>query len=517
MKRARCYFVGGLLLSFIFMATTLINTPAWAQTTKTGGYLTIIIPGTTGKNIGYTPEPFAPRDILMIAPCLETLLHYDKKGEQIPWLVTSWKWNPDWKSLTLDLRKGVKFHDGTDFNAEAVKYNLELIIKSPKEAFKSVKSIDVIDNYSLRLNFDTYDGSILPALSQDEARMISPTAVEKNGKGWASVHPVGTGPFKFKEFRRDSLLQYEKFEDYWQEGKPYLEGIEFKLIANKVTARMSFEAGEGKMIVGLQANDTYGLKQEGKYIVNTSFSSGISGLVGDGANPDSVFRDVRVRKAMAYAINREDICKNIFHDLNLPGHVLAVPGSKAYNPSVEGYSYDPAKAMALLKEAGYGDSNKPKIKLNVASVFDYTWVVACQGYLNKVGFDAQMELLAYPKYTAIRSTEGWKNGTCWISIRMNQLTEPSRAIQRAYTDFIKMIRPPELETTLNNAMNEPDPSKARALYMEAQRLMVDKYCILAPVYLGGQNSITYPEVKDTGLYIDFGNDQWTPEDIWLSK
>ncbi len=128
-------------------------------------------------------------------------------------LATGWKIDKDLKSITLTLRRNVKFHDGTDFNAEAVKYLLDQHRTLGGAELKLVSSIDVIDPYTVKLNLSRFENYLLNALATRPGTVISPTAIKSHDKAWCMVNPVGTGPFRFVKYERDSLLNFEKFQN----------------------------------------------------------------------------------------------------------------------------------------------------------------------------------------------------------------------------------------------------------------------------------------------------------------
>ena len=204
-----------------------------------GGTLKVIWPYFV-KNLGYPPE-MAPSDTIMTLPLVERLVDWDEKGNLIPWLARSWEGDPVAKTVTYHLRKGVKFHDGTPFNAEAARWNLQF----QKDAGRLtdgelVKSIEVVDEYTVRITCTEYTSQSI--LDYGWANFYSPTAFQKNGgKEWARFNCVGTGPFKQAEFKRDTLVRYEKNKDYWRKGYPLLDAIEIRWIPDPVTASMMIE------------------------------------------------------------------------------------------------------------------------------------------------------------------------------------------------------------------------------------------------------------------------------------
>ena len=242
---------------------------------------------------------------------LEQLVVFSEKniGQLVPQLASSWELAPDRSSYTFHLRKGIKFSDGTDFNAQAVKWNLEKVRLSKRPYFKNVTSIDIIDDHTIRFNLSQWNAMFLYQLEEMVGFIISPTAFEKHGEKWADTHPVGTGPFKLKDFKRNIHFKTEKNDNYWEKGKPYLDGVEIYNIAEEVTAMAALLKGELHALKMMKAVTGNELKGKGvEFKVNVG---GQMGLYFNSTNPKSVWSDRRMREALEYAVNKEDIAKEL--------------------------------------------------------------------------------------------------------------------------------------------------------------------------------------------------------------
>ena len=224
---------------------TTTAAPTTSEVNKYGGTLKIILiagPQTAG---GLPAEVFGP-DATSYQFCMEPLLKGDNKGGVVPWLAESYKLADDLKSITFTLRKGVKFHDGTELTAEIAKWNLDNYIASPTNMYWA--SAEVIDGNTVKVNFRMWVNTILTSFTGNGAWMISKAAFEKNGADWARANPVGTGPFKFESFQRDVGYNVVRNPDYWQKGIPYLDAIEIAYIADPMTQKAAMEAGEYHML-----------------------------------------------------------------------------------------------------------------------------------------------------------------------------------------------------------------------------------------------------------------------------
>jgi peptide/nickel transport system substrate-binding protein len=478
-----------------------------------GGVLKIITVGNP-TNLGIPSEPNSPLDVLYSGPAVEALLGLDEKGNVIPWLATGWTIAKDGKSITFTLRKGVKFHDGTDFNAEAVKYVLDAFRNGRKADLSIVSSIDVIDNYTVRLNLAAFDNSILASLTVTPGLIISPTALKTHDKAWAMLNPVGTGPFKLVRHERDTLLRYERFPGYWQKGKPYLDGVEFIFTADPFTALMSFKTGEAQVIFRLNPNDTLDLQASGKYIIDKT-SSAISGFAPDGGNPKSPFADIRVRRAVEHAINKEEIAKALFHGVFAPAYQTAGPRIVSYNPSVKGYPYNPEKARELLSQAGYPKGFKTRIIYRTTDSQDF--VVSIQRYLKDVGIEAELEAVAPTQYNQIINT-GWENALVYWSLGTGTGTEPGQHFRRNFMGqmYKSIVRPNKFEVIVLKGAAERDAKKRNAFYRETTRMITDDYATVCPVYAADNIAARTSQVHDARISNPWLV-RWSPEDAWLSR
>ena len=232
-------------------AITTTTTPTSTTVTpKFGGTLRIIT-DRAPTVIGYPPE-LGIGAANVVGVCMEPLLHGTANGGLQPWLAESYKVASDSLSITFNLRKGVNFQDGTPFNASAAKWNLDNQIQAKKEPYW--KSVDIIDDYTIRVNLTEWRNSILSFFADEpDSFMISPTAFQKNGIDWARKNPVGTGPFKLVSFASDTSFKTVRNPDYWgkdSQGRqlPYLDALEFIFVADPNTQLAVMKSGGGDAV-----------------------------------------------------------------------------------------------------------------------------------------------------------------------------------------------------------------------------------------------------------------------------
>ncbi len=516
LKKTSCMLLALCVIGAILVlpgAHAASKTPA-AEKPRYGGVLKILTSYSV-VNLGCPWERYIPTDNTFRHPAVEVLLRVDENGFPVPWLATAWKFSPDRKQLTLTLRKGVKFHDGTDFNAEAAKYVLDQYRTSPVVGLlKQVTSVDIVDPYSVRLNLAQFEAHILNSLAQ--VYVVSPTAVKAMGNQKALTNAVGTGPFKQVSFQRDVSLKYEKFAGYWQKGKPYLDGIEFNIIADRVTAQMAFKTGQGQMIDGINPKDAADLKETGKYVI-TMTPSACYGIAGDSGKPKSPFADVRVRQAVDHAINKEAIAKSLGYGFFRAANQPAAPGRWVYNTAIAGYPYNPKKAKELLKEAGYPSGFQTRIVIQTTTARDP--FIAMQADLAQVGIDAKLEIVTPASHTQMQIA-GWDNALMYYHHPTGVGQDPGQTMQiRLSTksgQWSSIIHPPDFEAKLAQANGEPDMNKRKSMLQELMKLAVDKYCMANIVYAANWLNAKTPDVRDA-RFSEIWFQQWTPEDTWLAK
>ena len=229
-------------------------------------------------------------------------------------LATDWQYENDMKSWTFDLREGVLFHDGTPWNAEALRWNFQLRIdEGNSSTFNDVESVSVLDEYTLQINFNAPKPTFEVELATGEY-FISPTAYEAAGatqeerKEWAMQHPVGTGPFKLVEAVLGSHVLFERFDDYWA-GRPYLDAIHYLIVPDATVSKAMMEAGEADVYAYSEFKETIELGEMDGFYDRYCKHHTPEGIWPSARDETSVFYDKKVREALEYAINREPIVK----------------------------------------------------------------------------------------------------------------------------------------------------------------------------------------------------------------
>jgi len=468
-------------------------------------------------NFGLPWAGITPPDLFYACPAVENLLRTDDKGVPIPWLAAGWKVALDYKSITFTLRQGVKFHDGTDFDAAALKYNLESQAKSTMPDLKAITSVDVIDKYTAKVNLAVYQPHFFSILATGRAGwIISPAAAAKMTADELKIHPVGTGPFKFDEFKRDAYVKFSRFDQYWQTGKPYLDGVQYDIIVDPVTAMMAFKSGKELVHWNPTPKEAADLQKEGYKI--TAAQASIYQWIPDSANADSPWYNVDVRRAGQYAIDTVTMAKAEGFGWADPYWNQVFPkGNPAYDPTIVGYPYDPAKAKQLLAKAGYPNGFKTTLLTTTPPLGDFE--VATQNYLKQVGIEAEMKPLPPPAYMAANQ-QGWKNGLYRSQSVASLGADPGYQMAQYLSTppnyWMSLIRPQSVQDLIKSSSTEVDTVKREALFKQLCKDIIDDHALIISVWGGYLVSAKQKEVMDDTIHARWTMN-WTPEDAWLNK
>lgn len=501
-----------LLVMFLTVSPAIVSAKMDSQP-QYGGVLKIIEFAEGGQPIG-TPWYVRGNDIKLIKPAIESLIRVDVKGNYHPGLAKEWIVDKSNNTITLPIRKGIKFHDGTDFNAEAAKWCIDRAIEA-KQA-KGFLSVDVLDGYTIRISLEEYHNSDLYTLSGSVAGMISPTAYKEKGEEWAKWHPVGTGPFKFVSFERGNKLKYDRWEGYWQEGKPYLDSIEYLFIRDPMTQQAAMRASgdERVHVLAVTAGEQAAMmKAQGFEVI--SVLVGTCTLIPDSKNIGSPLSNKKVREAISHAIDREAIVKARGFGYWAPADQNPPPGMPGYVEGLTIGRYDPETAKRLLAEAGY--PNGFKIKLIVMpGVVDRDAMVSVQRFLNEVGIQVELEYPDRGLYSAYRWRNGWNDGF------LAQNTRTLATINIGYNfywqevtgQFPSLKRTPGLVDTLDASLATLNAEEAR---MQEMTRMIAEDVMVIYLYYYPEIFILQSSVHDSGYGEWSASTVFTPENAWLSK
>jgi len=455
-----------------------------------------------------------------LVPCLESLIRIGVDGKLKGHLAESWDVSPDGKSITFHLRKGIKFHDGTPFNAEAVKYNLQASAASGlwgMGVLNLAKSYDVLDEYNIRANLDGFNYNYMTALAGLAGLMASPAALQKpaSDEMIPKIHMVGTGPFIFDSFKANDFVKYTKNPNYWQAGKPYLNGVTIRHIPDRTVAVMAFQAGEiDELQTGLQLATSNMLEAEGYKIYSDPLRFHFA-MMWDSANPASPFANQKVREAVHYGVDKQTLVNGIgggakrgFTAL----YQMAEPGDLWYCPELPIRKYDLAKAKQLLAEAGYPKGFKTTL---VSDTFaEMNFMEALLTELKKMGIDATLDIADFPRINSLEMG-GWEG----LLHPGFPTFDTMPGLNSRWGDpafFVSMYKPEGWNKMWASVMSEINDNKRVELMKDVVRLDYNE-CLTFTWRADAPFGVNAGNIHGFALHEGGAMDMWWPEDVWKSK
>ena len=351
----------------------------------------------------------------------DSLVTVNEKLEIQPGLAESWD-TSDPKAVVLKLRKGVKFHDGTDFNAEAVRWNIQRILDdktSPRNSeLSTVASVDVIDPNTVKLALKEPFAPLFSLLVDRAGMIVSPTAAQKGGADF-SRNPVGggTGPFKFVEWKKDERIVLEKNTEYWRKDKdggalPYLDKLTYRPIPNEEPRLANLKTGEIDVSDSAPAKDVESIKKDSNLIYRQLPAFARGGIwLNSNAEP---FNNKALRQAVAYAVDREEIQKTVFFDIGVVATGPLAPPHLGFDPAYKGIQKDTAKAKEKLAEGGKSSGFSFKMFITAGSPQEQLLGELIKDQLSKVGIQADLVQQEFTKIVSdtqagnfVASNIGW--------------------------------------------------------------------------------------------------------------
>jgi len=305
------------------------------------------------------PNHWPVNDWLVINLMHEKLLITDGNYHPVPWLAESWTF-PNQTTCIMKLKKGVQFHDGTPFNAEAVKYQMEWI-KDPKNGcwsagwLKPLKSVEVVDAYTVKWNFNAPWGGFLGIMANVPGYMLSPKVLKEGPKKY-DTHPSGTGPYILEDRSPGNFIKVKRNPNWWfgksigKPNMPYFDGVVTTVIPDASVQLANLKANKiDYMVLSKSQYDT--VRNDPNLQVYIGPTNHVRGYRFNHAKPP--FNDIRVRQAVAYAIDRNAIIAGIEFGMGRPASCAYPSDHWAHNRDLKPWPFDTQKARQLLKEAGY--------------------------------------------------------------------------------------------------------------------------------------------------------------------
>ena len=478
--------------------------------------------------------------VMPFASIYNNLVVFDPNARQnsidaiVPELATAWKWNEDGTQLTFTLRDGVKWHDGKPFTSADVKCTWDMIIGTTEARFrKNPRKPWYFNLKQVTTNGDReatfHLGRTQPAFLALLAGAFSPVYPCHVPSAQMRTRPIGTGPFKFVEFKQNESMKVTRNPDYWKPGLPYLDGIEFNIIANRSTALLAFIAGKfdltftGEVTAPLLKDIKSQAPQAVCEMLPTNTQANL--LVNREKPP---FDDARVRRALALSIDRKAFVDIVTEgEADIGGAMLPPPQGLWGMPpdflaTVSGYAPDVEKSREggrkIMAGLGYGPDKPLRIKISTRNIAAYRDpAVILIDHLKKVYIEGELEPLDTPVWYARMARKDYSVG---MNVQGVGTDDPdvvfyetfSCGSERNYTNYCN----PDLEKLFHEQSAMKDQAKRRALVWEIDKRLQEDGA--RPVIFHGRAATCWhPGVKGIKLAVNTIYNHWRFEDVWLEK
>jgi peptide/nickel transport system substrate-binding protein len=447
----------------------------------------------TSEPTGLDPHGAAGSGQNVILPFLyDTLVYRDFDGYK-PYLASDWEISEDGRTVTFQLRDDVVFHDGTAFNAEVVAFNIDRLRqagpRSPaSNGVAEIESVEVVAEFTVRFNFVEPSAILFSTLSTPYAAMVSPTAVEEFGEEFGQ-HPVGSGPFMMESWSAGQEVVLAANPNYkWppevieNQGRPYIDRVVFRVIPDPVSQINAFENNEVDVLFVNNPGHLGRLRQNPDVELVENVLNSLVYLGFNTSRPP--FDDVKVRQALAHAVNKQEIVELALGGIGEEAFAPLAPTLPGHDPSLKDFelAYDPERSMELLQEAGFEQNADGEWTRN-GSLLQLTVVTSTrapneaiatliQSQMKEIGVGiniqqleaaAVMEVTAKGEYDAMIWRYDWNDADV-LNVYLG-----SDRIGRTNRQFYSN---PQVDELLTAAGRELDPQRRNEMYLEAQKLIL---------------------------------------------
>ncbi|WP_270493635.1 ABC transporter substrate-binding protein [Eisenbergiella porci] len=493
-----------------------------AENSNYGGTLKIGLQNAI-VHLGYVHTGLGTSEAMILDTCCEHLCRYAEDGTLTPWLCTAYEEDPDNLTLTVHLREGIKFHDGSDFNAEAVVWNWQEWTNAGNIELNCVDNYEIIDDHTVVVHLSEWSNNIATSCLYTAGIIVSAEYAKANGTDALDKNPVGTGAFKFEEWVVDEKIVFKANEDYWIEGLPYLDGIEFAIIPDEAAQISAFQTGEIDVLLNCNSDASRTLKEAGfTPEAKSLISGGMSFMFWFSCQDDGPMGNVDARRAVCSAIDKDAIVNYIKENSGAVIERTAQWGPNdvwSANPDLKGYPYDPEAAREYLKAAGYPDGFDMIIYYGNGGDDEEICSLA-QSYLAEVGINAKLELIDSTITNELSGINGESfNGMIFSAGRaeVDLTTYYNRTFLPDGVRWVNQVTHEEDIVELINLATTCKTFEEKEKYcQELSKTVIDDYCELMPLYISSDTIFTHGNLVDHGIY-QINAIIWTPESAYLTR
>lgn len=493
---------------------TTAGTAAAVSTASGDNIVTICYPDTL--TTCFLPFSSSTGDRFSVAPAIESLGRQDAEGNVQPWLADSFTTDPENLTVTIKLKEGIKFSDGTDFNADAVLWNFDKMKEGGKESeLGNPESYEKTDDYTITVKYSAWANNWENVLG--EVYIYDPKAFDDNGEDWASIHAVGTGPYVMSEYIPEDHISFVKNDNYWQEGKPYLDGVKIVFMTDITTQQAAFMNGEVDLLSTNDATLTQTLISQGfeSIAAQAPDLGSIKYFMFASGDAESPFHDEAVRKAVLHSIDWDGYVQSLTGGLGVKVTQFGVPGAWSYDDTVSLPEYNVEEAKKELADAGYPNGFNTVISTisnnnNIATLL--------QASLKEIGITAEIKVMETSDFNSQKKAGTYDGGiiTGQGASKMDFTNNYIRLYSSQGVNYLNMMDHPEdYETALFGARAAKTLDEKKDLLKTASRLM-QEHALVIPVGAIFSTCFSNDRVADSGIY-QVTNTIWTPEDIKTVK
>ena len=521
----------GLLAALLMLAV-----PLGAQAQKQGGTLRVIHRDSPGSLSIH--EEGTNSAILPMMGVFNNLVLYDQHKVQstmdtiVPELATGWTWSQDGKDLTFTLRQGVKWHDGKPFTAADVKCTFDWLTDKGKEKFKinrragwyfNIEDVTTNGDYEATIHMKRPQPAMMALLASGDVPMY-PCHISLRQQ---RTSPVGTGPFKFTEFKANESIKVVRNPDYWKPGRPYLDAIEYIIISSRSTAMLGFVSGKFDLTFPYEM--TVPLMKELKAqmpsaICDVSPTNMATNIL---MNPVPPFDDLDMRRAVTMALDRKAFIEILTDGAgDIGATMMPSPEGQWGMPeevrrTLPGLDPDVDRsreaARAIMRAHGYGPDKHLKVKISTRNVPSYRdATVLMISHLKEIWIDAEMELVETSMWVPKLSRRDYQIG---VSVVLNAIDDPDQNLfeyyvcgSRTYMDYCDK----EIDRLVVEQSSERDQEKRKRLVWEIDRRVTqDAVRPMINFYRGV--TCMRPELKNLTIMSNGSSNGWRMEDVWLDR
>lgn len=412
-------------------------------------------------------------DRMVYASLYDKLFDIDSSGKIVPMLATSYEVSEDGKTYTLKLKEGVKFQDGTDFDAEAVKFTFDRNMTNEKSKrkgeLKVVESVTAVDKNTVKIQLKEPFAPFLSILTDRSGIIVSPTAAKQYGDDFLN-HPIGTGPFIFVEHVKGDHVTLKRNDNYWN-GKPKVDEVAYKVFTSGTAKVQNLRSGMLDIIDDTPVKEIPTIKGDANLALSAEPGLGYQGVYLNNQRPP--FNNKFLREAVDRAIDREAVVKVLFDGYALPAHSAFAPGSLGYSDLDKPVKPDAAAIKDLLAKGGQPNGFSFKLYITTSPENEQFGAVL-QNMLKQYNINVQLEKMEYGQLLET----GDKGDFDALQLGWSGRQDPDQN----FYDFVVTGMPnnngkisiPQLDDLVNKARAEMDEGKRKAMYEEATKIMQDE-------------------------------------------